>query len=215
MFATICHCLPLFANVLPVFTSTGSVCQCLSLVSSVCHCLTLFPTALKETRRTPPAITPGAYGGNPDASQRLPGPSPSVYSVYLWSQGSLSTIGNQKTLLNSIRQLQNCCFWALKRPPACLTLQNRQSAMWWSGLHLAGWGCYRQSPLSRKIRSNYQFWPSGSDFSETSYRGWSRVIAGGRRSRLLATHLLYINPDELFCNQIVLETFLRLKFTTL
>ena len=174
-----------------------------------------WPSALRETRRTPPVLTRGAYGGIPDASQRLPGPSPSVYRTYLWSQGSLSTIGNQKTLLNSIRQLQNCCFWALKRPPACLTLQNRQSAMWWSGLHLAGWGCYRQSPLSQKIRSNYQFWPSGSDFSETSYRGWSRVIAGGRRSRLLATHLLYINPDELFCNQVVLETFLRLKFTTL
>ena len=144
-------------------------------------------SALRETRRTPPAITPGSFGGNPDASQRLPGPPPCVYRTYLWSQGSLSTIGNQKTLLNSIRQLKNCRFWALKRPPACLTLQHPQMAMWWCGLHLAGWGCYRRSPLSRKIHSNYQFWPSGSDFSETSYRGWSRVIAGGRRSRLLAT----------------------------
>ena len=128
-------------------------------------------TALRETRRTPPAITPGGCGGNPDASQRFPGPSPSAYRTYLWSQGSLSIIGNQKTLPNSIRQLKNCRFWALKRPPACLTLQHPQMAMWWCGLHLAGWGCYRRSPLSRKIHSNYQFWPSGSDFSETSYCG--------------------------------------------
>ena len=67
-------------------------------------------TALRETRRTPPAITPGGCGGNPDASQRFPGPSPSVYRTYLWSQGSLSIIGNQKTLPNSIRQLKNCRF---------------------------------------------------------------------------------------------------------
>ena len=35
-------------------------------------------TALWGPRRTPPAITPGGSGGFPDASQRLPGPSPSV-----------------------------------------------------------------------------------------------------------------------------------------
>ena len=68
------------------------------------------PTALKETRRTLPACSPGGCGGNPDASQRFPGPSPSAYRTYLWSQGSLSIIGNQKMLPNSIRQHKNCRF---------------------------------------------------------------------------------------------------------
>ena len=146
----------------------------------------LVTTALKEPRRTPPACSPGGCGGIPDASQRLPGPFPSVSVTYLGPQGSLSTIGNQKTPLNCIRQLKNCRFWALKRPPACLTLQHPRSAVWWGGLHLVGGGCYRRSPLSQKICSNYQFWPSGSDFSETRTGGWSRVIAGGRGTRLLA-----------------------------
>ena len=146
-------------------------------------------SALKEPRRTPPACSPGGCGGIPDASQRLPGPFPSVSVTYLGPQGSLSTMGNQKTPLNCIRQLKNCRFWALKRPPACLTLQHPRSAVWWGGLHLVGGGCYRRSPLSQKICSNYQFWPSGSDFSETRTGGWSRVIAGDRElSRVDAGH---------------------------
>ena len=149
-------------------------------------------TALCIPRRTPPACSPGGCGGIPDASQRLPGPFPSVSVTYLGPQGSLSTIGNQKTPLNCIRQLKNCRFWALKRPPACLTLQHPRSAVWWGGLHLVGGGCYRRSPLSQKICSNYQFWPSGSDFSETRTGGWSRVIAGGRGTQLLATFIFFI-----------------------
>ena len=153
-------------------------------------------SALCIPRRTPPACSPGGCGGIPDASQRLPGPFPSVSVTYLGPQGSLSTMGNQKTPLNCIRQLKNCRFWALKRPPACLTLQHPRSAVWWCGLHLVGWGCYRRSPLSQKICSNYQFWPSGSDFSETRTGGWSRMIASYRRwSRDTApcnAYILYI-----------------------
>ena len=144
----------------------------------------------------------------PKGSQVLP----QVYLGHI--HGHRGHLGIKKTLLNSFRQLQNCCSWALTCPPACLTLQHPQSAMWWCRLHLAVGGWYRRSPMSWKIRSNYQSWPSGIDFSETSCCGCfelSQVVTGHGSLQ----HYTYMNPDVLFHNQVVIKSFLWLKFTTL